>query len=160
MLDVRVEREMSCEEIKDRLNAELTDELRVLEVYPAERKFGEIAYAEYDYEIYTAGADEALAAAVAETLKNGPMIVTRRTKSTEGEVDIRAFIHRFAVSFEGGAIRINAVLSAGEGSYLNPELPVTALRRHLGILSGNPTEERYRILRRRALTADGETEFR
>ena len=160
MLDVRVEREMSCEEIKDRLNAELTDELRVLEVYPAERKFGEIAYAEYDYEIFTTGADEAMAAAVADTLQNGPMTVTRRTKSTEGEVDIRSFIHRFAVSFEGGAIRINAVLSAGEGNYLNPELPVTALRTHLGILSGNPTEERYRILRRRALTADGETEFR
>ena len=117
MLDVRVEREMSCEEIKDRLNAELTDELRVLEVYPAERKFGEIAYAEYDYEIYTAGADEALAAAVAETLKNGPMIVTRRTKSTEGEVDIRAFIHRFAVSFEGGAfvfLNINLVYKWNE----------------------------------------------
>jgi radical SAM-linked protein len=160
LLDVRVEREMSCEEIRDRLNAELTDELRVLEVYPAERKFGEIAFAEYDYEIVTAGGDEALAARIGEALQNGPLTVLRRTKSTESEVDIRAFLRRFAVSFADGAIRIRAVLSAGEGNYLNPELLITALRTHAGILSGNPTEERYRILRRRALLADGETAFR
>ena len=159
-VDVRVEREMSCEEIRDRLNAELTDELRVLEVYPAERKFGEIAFAEYDYEIVTAGGDEVLAARIGEALQNGPLTVLRRTKSTESEVDIRAFLRRFAVSFADGAIRIRAVLSAGEGNYLNPELLITALRTHAGILSGNPTEERYRILRRRALLADGETSFR
>jgi radical SAM-linked protein len=160
LLDVRVEREMSCEEIKDRLNAELTDELRVLEVYPAERKFGEIAFAEYDYEIVTSGGDEVLAARIGEALQNGPLTVLRRTKSTESEFDIRAFLRRFAVSFADGAIRIRAVLSAGEGNYLNPELLITALRTHAGILSGNPTEERYRILRRRALLADGETAFR
>ena len=36
MLDVRVEREMSDEEMLQRLNAELTDELRALEIYPAQ----------------------------------------------------------------------------------------------------------------------------
>lgn len=160
MLDVRVEREMSCEEIKSRLNAELTEELKVLEVYPAERKFGEIAYAEYEYDILTTGGNEALADRIEAALTDGPLTVTRRTKSTQGETDIRSFLHRFSVFFENGHIRILAVLSAGEGNYLNPELLITALRTHLGILSGNPTEERYRVMRRRALLADGETAFR
>ncbi len=160
MLDVRVEREMSDAEIMTRLNAELTEELRVIEVYPAERKFGEIAYADYEYTIHTAGADEALAARIATALREGPLTVTRRTKTTEKEVDIREFLHRFEVKFENGAICIRAVLSAGEGNYLNPELLVTALKGATGILSGNITEERYRILRRSALLADGETAFR
>ena len=60
MLDVRIEREMSAAEMQERLNAELTDELRVLEVYPAERKFSEIAYAAYEFTIRTTGADAAM----------------------------------------------------------------------------------------------------
>ncbi|MBQ8357652.1 MAG: DUF2344 domain-containing protein [Clostridia bacterium] len=159
MLDVRIEREMSEAEMLERLNAELTAELRALAVYPAERKFAEIAYAEYDYTIRTAGGDQALSDRIRETLSTHPLTVTRRTKSGEKEVDILDFVHSYEVSFADGAVRIHAVLAAGEGKYLSPELLVTALKQKLGILSGNPTEENYRILRRRVLLADGVTEF-
>jgi hypothetical protein len=142
------------------LNDELTEELQALEVYPAERKFGEVAFAEYDYTIVTTGADEALAAEIDRVLHTRPLTVTRRTKSGEKEVDILDFIHRCGAKFENGAIKLNAVLSAGEGNYLNPELLITALKGTVGILSGNVTEESYRILRRRVLLADGETAFR
>ncbi len=159
LLDVRIEREMSETEILQRLNNELTDELRALAVYPAERKFSEIAFAEYDYTIRTAGADEAMASAIEAALTEAPLTVLRRTKSGEKETDILPMIHRVTVNFADGAICVGAVLSAGEGNYLNPELLITALKARLGILSGVPTEECYRILRRRVLLADGETEF-
>ena len=160
LLDVRIEREMSEQEMLERLNAELTEELQALEVYSAERKFGEIAFAEYDYTIVTTGADAAMADEINRVLSTRPLTVTRRTKSGEKEVDILDFIHRCGAKFENGAIKLNAVLSAGEGNYLNPELLITALKGAVGILSGSVTEERYRILRRRVLLADGETEFR
>ena len=160
MLDVRIEREMSAEEMMERLNAEVTDDLRVLAVYPAERKFSDIAYATYDYTIRTTGADEALADRIAAALAAPGLTVTRRTKSGEKEVDIKEFLQRFDVAFDGGVITVNAVLAAGEGRYLSPELLVTALKAHVGILSGNPTEESYRILRRNVLLADAKTEFR
>ena len=151
---------LSEAEMLHRLNAELTDELRALAIYPAERKFGEIAFAEYDYTIVTTGADAAMADEINRVLSTRPLTVTRRTKSGEKEVDILDFIHRCGAKFENGAIKLNAVLSAGEGNYLNPELLITALKKAVGILSGSVTEERYRILRRRVLLADGETEFR
>ena len=160
MLDVRIEREMSEKDMLDRLNAELTDELRALEIYPAERKFSEIAFAEYDYTIRTTGADTALAERIAAVLTTAPLTVLRRTKSGERETDILPMIRRAAVTCEAGIIKINAVLSAGEGSYLNPELLITALKERTGILSGDLTAEGYRILRRRVLLADGESEFR
>ena len=160
MLDVRIEREMSAEEMLERLNAEVTDELRVLEVYPAERKFSEIAFAEYDFIIRTTGADAALAERITALLTTRPLTVTRRTKSGEKEVDMLAYIHYFTATFKEGAIHLNAVLSAGEGNYLNPELLITALRHRAGILDGDPTKESYRILRRRVLLEDGETTFR
>ncbi len=159
MLDIRIERDMSCAEIKARLNAELTDELAVLEVYPATRKFTEIAFAEYDYTILTTGADEALAARVREALGSRTLTVTKKSKSGEKQIEIADHIHTAEVSFEGGFIRIRAILSAAEGKYLSPEALVTALRPATGILTGDPTKEYYRILRRRALLADGMTEF-
>ena len=159
LLDIRIEREMSAEEIMTRLNAELTDELAVLSVYEAERKFSEIAFAEYDYTIVTTGASEALADQIRALLANGPLTVVKKGKAGEREVDILTALHRFAVSFEGGVISVNAVLAAGEGKYLSPEALITALREKTGILSGDPTKEHYRILRRRVLLADGETDF-
>ncbi|MBQ3483586.1 MAG: DUF2344 domain-containing protein [Clostridia bacterium] len=159
-LDIRIEREMSDEEIKDRLNAELTHELAVAEVYPAERHFCEIAFAEYEYTVHTAGADEALTARVREALSTRPLTAIKRSKSGEKEVDLLDFVHRFTVEATDGALIIRAVLAAGEGNYLNPDLLITALREKTGILSGDPMQESYRILRRRALLADGITEFR
>ena len=159
-LDVRIEREMSAKEMLDRLNAELTEELAALEVYPAERKLQEIAFAEYDFTIKTAGADEALLEKIKALLENGPLTVIRKTKSTEAEIDIRDFMARYAISLAGGVIHLNAVLEAAEGRVLSPELVITALRTHAGILAGDPMCESYRILRRRAFLADGVTEFR
>lgn len=160
MLDIRIEREMSCEEVKARLNRELTDELAVLEVYPAVEKFTAIAYAEYEYTIVTAGADMALAARVDEVLQGGGLTVTKKSKSGEKEIDLSAHILSSTVGFADGVISICAKLSAAEGKYISPEALITALRAKTGILSGDPTKEHYRILRRRALLADGKTEFR
>lgn len=159
-LDVRLEREMTCDEVKRRLNAELTEELAVLDVYPAEHKFSEIAFAEYDYIIKTEGVDASLVARLGEALEKGPLTVVKKGKAGEREVDVCASVQRFAVREETGVIYLNAVLAAGEGKYLSPEALITALRTATGILSGDLMQESYRILRRRVLLADGVTAFR
>jgi hypothetical protein len=141
-----------------RLNEELTGELAVLAVYPAERKFAEIAFAEYEYTIRTTGADEALSERI-RTALDSPLTVEKKGKAGVKTVSVSECIHRAEVSFAGGVITMRLVLSAGEGKYLSPEAIITALRPETGILSGDLTKESYRILRRRALLADGETTF-
>jgi DNA repair ATPase RecN len=84
----------------------------------------------------------------------------RKTKSTEKEIDVREFIKRYDLRREGEAIVLDAVLDAAEGRVLSPEVLVSALRTHAGILSGDPMAERYRVLRRRLFLSDAETEFR
>ena len=51
---------------------------------------------------------------------------------------------------------MNATLAAG----LTPEALIKILREKMGLFEGDPLKERYRILRRAVLLADGETEFR
>ena len=160
MLDIRIEREMSEAEIKERLNRELTDELLVLDVYVPSEKFTAIAYAEYEYAIVTTGADAALAEQVEKALVGGNLTVTKKSKSGEKEISLSEYIHSAEVTFDAGVISIRAKLSAAEGKYISPEALITALRRETGILTGDPTSEHYRIVRRRALLADAQTEFR
>jgi len=158
LLDIRIERDMSESEVLARVNAELTDELSVTAVYPAVRKFADIAFAEYEYTVVTDGADAALAACVREALQ-GPLPVMKKTKSGEREVDLAEGLLRADVRLENGVISLTAVLAAGEGRYISPEALISVLRQKTGILSGDPMREHYRILRRRVLLADGQTEF-
>ncbi len=158
-LDIRIEREMSCAEIMARLNAELTPELAVLDVYPAERKFTDMAYAVYEYTLTLPEADEALAARIEATLRDEPLLFTKRSKSGDKTVDVRDFIRSAEARFESGEIRLFITLSAGEGKTVTPEALVSVLREKMGLLCGDPLRNRYRILRRRVLLADGEREF-
>ena len=48
----------------------------------------------------------------------------------------------------------------GGDAYLNPEFLITAAKTRLGILSGDPAQESYSILRTEVYLADGETVFR
>jgi hypothetical protein len=63
------------------------------------------------------------------------------------------------VKFADGAIRLAVTLTAGEKNTLTPEAIVTVLKEKLGLFSGDPLQEYYRILRRRVLMADGVSVF-
>ena len=159
-LDIRIEREMSAEEILSRLNAELTEELSALAVYPAERKFTEIAFAEYEYTLTLPQASEALATEIERVFAEEHIPFMKHSKSGDKEVNVRDFIHTFSAKYEDGAIRLAVVLTAGEQNTLTPEAIMTVLKQKLGIFTGDPLKEYYRILRRRTLMADGVSEFK
>ena len=155
-LDIRIDREMSPEEIMNRLNRELTEELCVTEAYLPKRDFSEIAWATYEIEICTEGASAELAEGMMRTLTSSPVLLTKKTKAGEKEIDIVPMIHEIGIRFdeEKGIIRISAVLSATTGEFLNPEMLITALRREHGILSGDLMSEWYTILRTSVMKAD------
>lgn len=148
-LDIRIDRDVSCEEIRQRLNAELTDELYITDAYIPESDFSAIAWASYDIEINTANASAELAKRAGELLTTSPLVMTKRTKSGEKDIDIIPMIRSAEVAFdkETGLIKISAMLSASSTEYLNPEMLITALKQNLGIMSGSPAEEWYTILR-------------
>ena len=157
LLDLRFKVDMDPAEVMARMNQQLTDELRVTEVYVPETKFNDIAYAAYEFEIHTEGADAALADRISALLHKAPLMMTKRTKSGEKEIDIIPQIRCADVSYdaEGDCIRLSAELAATTDNFLNPELLMTALIQHCGVMQGDPMKEYYTIIRRRILTGEG-----
>ena len=160
-LDVRVDRDISPEEMKKRLNEQITDELRVLDVYEAPCKPTEVQWASYRYELCPIADGEQLFDAV-RSLFRGEVKMKKKTKSGEKEIDIMPLIRSLSVEYdpENGKITMDALLSASGENYLNPEYLVTAIKEKTGFLSTDLAQETYRIVRTGMYRADGKTEFR
>ncbi|MBQ8907643.1 MAG: DUF2344 domain-containing protein [Clostridia bacterium] len=147
LMDVKIEKKVNCEAVKEALNRNLTAECVVEEVYYPDTKFTDISLASYEIVLQTAGADEALAEKCGAALRGSPVTVLKRTKSGEKETDISPMIIKSEASFAEGKILLAVTLTVDNEKFLNPEYIVTYLKETLGVLSGSPLEEAYSILR-------------
>ncbi len=161
-IDLKLDRDISPAELRDRLNAELTDEMRVTEAYEPTTKFTDIGWAKYEMELHFAGADGEMAKRMQSLFETSPLCMVKKTKSGDKEIDLIPLIRRIKVTDRGDeTLHISAVLSASSsGDYLNPEMLISAAKRELGILTGDPAKEEYSILRTHVYLSDGESEFR
>ncbi len=147
MADLKIERKIGLEDIKKQLNEQLTDEMYVLEAYYPSAKYADIAYADYTLTLnspkITAETEK-----VAATLFSSPIMMTKKSKSGEKEVDITGFIKKISFKAIDGCLTIQTVLSAGSTENLNPEYLVTALK-NAEIFDNSPATDCYRIMRNR-----------
>ena len=162
-IDLRVDRDISGQEVKDRLNRELTNEMRILEAYEAESRFQDIGWASYEIKLHTPTASNALAEQLQALYTGGPLLMTKKTKSGDKEIDIAPMIRSIRTVFDPhqpGVIHISAMLSAGSAEHLNPEMLIKLARANAGILDENDVNQTYSILRTKVFFADGKTQFR
>ncbi len=156
-MDLRLIDDISPEDAKARLNANMTDEMQVIEAYYTEEKLTELKWLSYSIDITTDGASEELAKSCEAALLSDEVLVKKKAKPWEEAptMDIRPLIKEIKAECQGGVIHINAILSADASAFLNPEYVIKALRAECGILS-NPdlTKEYYSIMRTEAFKAD------
>ncbi len=157
MADLKIEREISLEEIKNQLNANLTDEMYVLDAYIPTTKYAEIAYANYTITLKSDKLTDKSADDVKE-LFSAPINMMKRSKSGEREVDITTYIKALDASLCNGALKINATISAGNTESLNPEYLATAIKERLDFMTADCNYS-YRIMRNVVYKADM-SEFR
>ncbi len=162
LVDIRIDREMSCERIKELLNNEVTDELRILDAYIPSTKFSEITWADYTFEICREGLDENMIASIKEAVSRDQLMMTKKTKSGERDINIIPLIKSLDARLEddGGKIVISTILNVNPDSYLNPDLLLSALDRECGLLNAEPDKLRYTIMRNATFFEDGVTIFR
>ena len=136
------------------LNANMTDELVVLDAYYPESKLTDLKWLSYVITLDTAGASAELADSINAALRADAMHVAKKQKP-EDTMDIKPLIRFASAVYDGGLIRIDCTLSADASSFLNPEYLVKYLRSACGVLSNeNIMTESYSILRHGAYAAD------
>ncbi len=127
MADLKIERKIGLKDIKDQLNAQLTNEMYVLDAYYPTTKYADIAYAEYTITMKADGIDDTTALKATNCFAL-PIMMMKKSKSGEKEVDITSFIKKIEFESKNGVLTARAILAAGSQQNLNPEYIVTALR--------------------------------
>ena len=94
--------------------------------YPT-TKFADIAYADYTITMKSEKITKQTAA-LADKLFSAPIMMIKRSKSGEKEVDITSFVKSIDFTADEGKLTVNTVLSAGSTENLNPEYVVSALK--------------------------------
>ena len=134
-MDIRLNEYIDPTEAMNRLNANMTSEMQVIEAYYPETKFTDLAWLAYTVTVNTTGATPELAERCMAALNGDRVEILKKTKSGENIVDIRPLIRTADAVLTDGKIRITCVLSADPSSFLNPEYIIKALREKCGILS-------------------------
>lgn len=150
IMDFRLDGEATDEAIKAALSPLMPRGIEILDVFTAEHKLKEIEWGEYEI-VYDTTRD-GITGEIAE-LFSAPVLMMKRTKSGEKEVDITTLMTDLSSSDDGGMLKVSFLANAADSRYLNPVYIARALEQKLGFASP------YRISRKRLLFAD-KTEFR
>ena len=156
-VDVEVLREVNPADVIEALNNGLPDELRVDAVYYPSTKLRDVASAVYEIAIHAENATKELADTCHAALQARPIMVFKRTKAGERDVDIsQAILGASAVYQEKeGDILLSIHLRAEGGSFLNPDYIVQYIREKTGILSHTLAQEWYTVIRSHLYDREG-----
>lgn len=156
-MDMRIEGEISDEEIKDALAKVMPVGIRVTDVKPVADDANEICYALYELELdFKTAGDAAAFRQQAETLvAQGGLTAQKTAKKGKGrivkEIQLNDFIFRFEAQSSENRVTIQTVLSAGNTRNLNPALLLECFEKEIRI------EIAYaRIIRKGLLKTDFE----
>jgi radical SAM-linked protein len=119
--DIKMIEDVSYDEIRARLNAALTEDLQIYKVAEPVYKHTEIQKAEYEIELENAGK-------FTEFLRQKEIIINKKTKKGEAQIDLKPLIELKAVEGE----KVTLLLPAGTSLNINPMQVVSAFGAFLG----------------------------
>lgn len=145
-VDIRVDRDVTNEEIRTALSRQFTDEMLILDVYEPQTKFQDIVYINYKAEITTKKASDELAIEIAKALKTSPFMITKKSKSGDKEVDLVSFLPNVTVKHDGRKIAIEFTVGDGFGNTLSPEIIMRAIISRFSLIE-DEMHDYYSLLR-------------
>lgn len=155
-VDIRVDRDVTNEEIKAALSRQFTDEMLILNVYEPTTKFQDIVYINYKAEITTQRASDELALEIAAALKTSPFMITKKSKSGDKEVDLVSFLPNVTVKHNGRKIILEFTVGDGFGNTLSPEIIMRAIISKFSLIE-DEMYDYYSLLRTEIFTRNMHT---
>ena len=154
-MDLRLLERVDPGMVRAKLNACMTKEMQITEAYYPTKPLTELAYLSYEVRMNSPMVSDSLLSRVQTALSADAIVVKKKTKSGERDVDIKGQIRDASASLDGNTLVVCATLSADSASFLNPEYLVTYLKEATGVLtSPDRLSETYSILRKEAYRAD------
>ncbi|NLN05177.1 MAG: DUF2344 domain-containing protein [Clostridiaceae bacterium] len=130
-VDVYLDKDMIPEEVFRDLNSVMPKGLRILDGKAlsanADNIMNEVSRSEYVVKVEMSGDDARKVIELYES--NSPLVIVKKSKNREREVDIRPMIH--SLEFNDQAFHI--ITDAGNTSNLRPEVALIALCEHAGV---------------------------
>lgn len=123
--------EVTCEEIRSRLNAALIGGIRVLDVYEEGRKIRELSLLRCEISmVYDRGLPDGAVAAIKNLFAGETVVVPKKTKSGMQDQNIISMIRSLDVEAVGNMIAVRALICC-QNPTLNPAQIATAVSLHL-----------------------------
>ncbi len=128
-VDFRLMEEVDLKELAEKINNALPVDITVKEIYIPETSSNDIRWAEY--KIVFNNPDKILLAVAESRLSADEIIVMKKAKQgrkkVEKPVNIKEHIKSYSLSVADGKLVLNALLSAGTSTNINPMLLIGAL---------------------------------
>lgn len=123
-IDIRTEKDMSNEEIMERLNNVLPQGIEIVDVTEAVNKVNTIVSAKYiiEFEFDTQGEAEGFASCTRAVMAEGVLNAEKRSKRGVKTVNLWDFIPSFEITCDGNKIIIEAILATGTEKNLSATL--------------------------------------
>ena len=131
-MDIKMEGEISNEELMERLNDALPDDIVIYDITEPVMKPGKIAFASFEIllEPEDVTPDE-LARIITVLFQSPEIIVSKRSKAGARDINLKPYLSRVKVQVEGDKVRLSAILPAGSTENINPSLLLTAIETYL-----------------------------
>ena len=155
-MDIRIEGDMTDEEIRTRLTENFPEGLEIISVGAPVFDAKEIEKAQYFVKIiFDSEADAELFCKKAEELLNGDEIFAEKMgkkghRKVMKQVNLIEFIYETKITSTGNAVNVQCVLSAGNTNNLNPALLVETIENTVGL-----KHSQMNILRKKLITSKG-----
>ncbi|HJI93016.1 MAG TPA: TIGR03936 family radical SAM-associated protein [Oscillospiraceae bacterium] len=124
-VDLRIIGDITNDEIKNRLNNVLPQDIKIVDVYDDFRDNSEIVYSDYVYK-FKFKDNEAAFEKIKNVLSSDEIIALKKGKQGRKrvmkETNIKSFIDKYSISIRNDVIVLNIRLLAGPEKNLNPSL--------------------------------------
>ena len=156
VMDLRIRTDLPNEEVLARMRAAAPAGVRIIDVYDRTTKLTDIAWAEASMVIHSPRCANSYAAWINDRFTR-PVVMLKKSKSGEKEVDITGLIRVLTAAYDArtNTIRIDAVTANSAQSYLNPSYILDAIARETDLV----TEDTWYEITREKLLCEDLTEF-
>ena len=124
-VDLRIIGDITNDEIKNRLNNVLPQDIKIVDVYDDFRDNSEIVYSDYVYK-FEFKDNEAAFEKIKNVLSSDEIIALKKGKQGRKrvmkETNIKSFVDKYSISIRNDVIVLNIRLFAGPEKNLNPSL--------------------------------------